>query len=112
MIISLITNQVMHLVTYFWPFEFLHIQFLGPIFLLGCQTHASALVGSLHILELSPLLVVSVAKSFPTLTFLFTLLMVSFEGQNIFILMYSNLSISSFMVSVIFVCCLRNLSLP
>lgn len=46
--ISLITNQVVHLVVCIWPFEFLCVQFFGPVLPLCCQSPARSLVGLLH----------------------------------------------------------------
>lgn len=60
---------------------------------------------------MNPLGVVRVANLFPIGTSLFSLSGI-FEEQNVLILMYLNVSIFPFMVSVIFGYCLRNLSLP
>lgn len=54
---------------------------------------------------------VRAANLVPTGTSLFSLSSI-FKEQNVLILMYSNVSIFPFMVSVVFGYCLRNLSLP
>lgn len=98
----MITDQVMQLLTYLLAIGISARSILQSNSSPGLTVSYILICRSpLHILEMSPLLVVCVAKSFPTPTSLFSLLMVSFEEQNFLILMYSNLSSFSFMVSVI-----------